>query len=421
MTLRRAYVAGLIAFVATALLSHLRATPYNNYVLLAQAFVHGRVWIDWPGEYIDALRYGDGRYYVIEAPLPALLLLPYVALVGTQANQTLLAAVLAAVAIGAAWELGERFELSTSANVWICAFLLAGTDLLWCAMLGDVWFIAHVSAVCFTMLALVELTGKQRGWLVALFAVCAAESRFTMLAAIPVYLYVIVRGPSFVTLSERSESKGEGQSEPPSPVVILSGASEASAVEGRELRARLASFAAVLVGAVVLWVLYNQARWGTWNDIGYTTWYHQDESGMPSGSPFRLEYLPNQLTSFFVQLPTLLPAFPWLRPEYGGVALTWTSPALILAFFARSPARWVIALWIAVLLTAVPNFLYYVNGFAQFGMRHALDFEPFLIALMMLAVRNKFAWWGRALIAYSVVAGLWGCWYWLAYVRTSAS
>jgi hypothetical protein len=78
----------------------------------------------------------------------------------------------------------------------------------------------------------------------------------------------------------------------------------------------------------------------------------------------------------------------------------------------------VIALWIAALLTAVPNFLYYVNGFAQFGMRHALDFEPFLVVLMMLAVRDRFIWWGYALVAYSIGAGLWGCWYWLHYVRT---
>jgi hypothetical protein len=90
----------------------------------------------------------------------------------------------------------------------------------------------------------------------------------------------------------------------------------------------------------------------------------------------------------------------------------------VLAFFARKPAAWVVALWIAAILTAVPNFLYYVNGFAQFGMRHALDFEPFLVALMMLAVRRRLAWWAEALIAYSVVVGLWGCWYWLTLVRT---
>jgi hypothetical protein len=27
------------------------------------------------------------------------------------------------------------------------------------------------------------------------------------------------------------------------------------------------------------------------------------------------------------------------------------------------------------------------------------------------------AWWGYALIAYSIIAGFWGTWYWLTYVR----
>jgi hypothetical protein len=379
--IKPAIIAGLAAFAVTAFVSRLHATPYNNYVLLAQALAHGHAWIDWPGAYIDALPYG-GRYYVIEAPLPALLLLPFVPIFGAQTNQTLLAAVLAAVAIGAAWELGERLALKRASIAWICAFLLAGTDLLWCAMLGDVWFIAHVSAVCFTVLALVELAGKRRGWLVAIFAACAVESRFTMIAAFPVYAYLLAIRPG-----------------------------------NRPSWSALRSFGATLVPFVVLWILYNEVRWGTWTDVGYTAWYHQDQAGMPTGSPFRLTYLPHQLWSFFVQAPTQLAAFPGLRPEFSGVALTWTSPALVLAVLARKPVRCTVALWIATLLVAVPNLLYYVNGFAQFGMRHALDFEPFLVALMMLGVRRNFPMWGRALIVYSIGAGLWGCWYWLHFVR----
>lgn len=380
--IRPAYAAALVAFVVTAFVSQLRSTPYNNFVLLAQALLAGHTWIDWPGAFIDALPY-NGHYFVIEGPLPALLLVPLVALFGARTNQTGLALVLAAVAIGAAWELGERFGVRRTSIAWICAFLLAGTDLLWCAMLGDVWFTAHVSAVCFTLLALVELAGKRRGWLVAIFAACAFESRFSMIVALPVYAFLLA----------------------------------AESPRGVQVR-RLGSFCAMLVPVGILWVLYNEARWGTLSDIGYSAWYHLDQAGMPTGSPFRLEYLPNQLWSFFVQLPTFLPGFPWLRPEYSGVALTWTSPALLLAFFARSPVRWVLALWVAAILVAIPNFLYYVNGFAQFGMRHALDFEPFLVALMMLAVRERVPAWAKALIVYSIVVGVWGCWYWLQFVRT---
>jgi len=364
MRVRPSVVAGGVALICIALAAHGRTSPYNNFVLLAQAFAHGHAWILWPGAYIDALPY-NGQYYIIEGPLPAVLLLPFVAIFGTF-NQTWLAIVLGAVAVGAANELGERLGVARSTNAWICAFLLAGTDLLWCAMLGDVWMLAHVSAACFTLLALVELAGAKRPWLVALWAACAAFSRFDLVLALPVYAYLL----------------GD--------------------------RKRIANFAGALAPFALIWVGYNLARWGTWYDIGYTAWYHQDQAGSPFGSPFQLQYFPYELWSFFVQHDFR---------SMSGVALTFTSPALVLAFFARAPKQLVIALWAATLLCAAPNFVYYVNGFAQFGMRHALDFEPFLVALMLLAARERLALWGKALILYSCGVGLWGVWFWNTAVR----
>ena len=373
-------VAGIVTVVAISLAAGLRATPYNNFVLLADAFRHGRVWIDWPGPYIDALRM-QGRYYVIEAPLPAVLLLPAVLVRGTAANQSFLAALLAGVAVFATWELGRIFAVQVRARAVVCAFSLLGTDLFWCATFGDVWFIAHLAAVAFTLLTLLELAGPRRGWVVAIFAACAAESRFTMVLALPIYAAML--WPSATAPRTR-------------PV---------------------AAFALGLVPFVLLWIAYNEARWGTVYDIGYTAWYHQDSAGLPTGSPLRLQYLSNQLYSFFVQGVQFQRAFPFVVPGFGGQALTWTSPALLLAFFARRPRRLVAWLWLLTIACAAPNFVYYVNGYAQFGMRHALDFEPFLVLLMLLASRNGLNAIWTVLCAYSIGAGAWGVWFWRAFVR----
>ncbi len=382
-------IAGSVATIAVLLVAGFRATPYDNYVLLADALRHGRVWIDWPGPYIDALRY-NGRYYVIEAPLPALLLLPAVALFGTATNQSVLAALLAGVATFAAWHIGRAFAVPAGARVVLCAFLLLGTDLFWCATFGDVWFIAHVAAVAFTLLAVLELLGARRSWLVALFAACAVESRFTMLLAVPVYAVML--------------GLGIGR--------------EGALASGRTARLRDAGgYALVLLPVAVLWVAYNEARWGVAYDLGYTTWFHQDAAGSPTGSPFALRYFGYQLQSFFVQAPAYTPSFPYLVPGFGGVALTWTSPALLLALWARRPAPLALALWGATLLCAAPSFVYYVNGFAQFGMRHALDFEPFLFVLMLMAAARGFGPLPTALCFYSTIAGAWGVWFWRTFVR----
>ncbi|PZR57955.1 MAG: hypothetical protein DLM50_04695 [Candidatus Meridianibacter frigidus] len=385
--MRRALYAGLAAFITIVVVSHFRSSPYNNYVLLADAFLHGHVWVTVPGNYIDALAY-NGRNYVIEAPMPAMLLLPAVVVFGLHANQTLLAAVLGGVAIGAAWAICERLAVPARQTLWLCVVLLAGTDLLWCAMLGDVWFVAHVSAVCFTLLAILEVLGPRRGWLVALWATCAFESRFTMILALPVYYALLHAGPDW-------------------------------RVDLRALLPRKSDimFFGVLAVAGALWSAYNDARWGTWSDIGYVTWYHQDAAGSPFGSPFALRYLPYELHSFLVLAPAFSRIFPYIVPSIAGVALTWTSPALIIAAWARTPRVLAVSFALAAAFTALPNLLYYVNGFAQYGMRHALDFIPFLFVLMALAMREELKAWVKVLIAYSTLAGLYGCYYWNAFVR----
>lgn len=380
--------AGILALLAALVASKFRATPYDNFVLLADAFRHGHVWIDWPGPYIDALAFA-GKHYVIEAPLPAVLLVPAVFVWGTATNQTVLAAMLCGVATFAAYDIARSLGVARRVTALLCAFLLLGTDLFWCAMFGDVWFIAHVASVAFVLLALRELLGSGRPWLVAIFAACAVESRFALVLALPVFGALLYTGTGL------TESQG------------------ASRVRLR----RTVWFAAALVPFVIAYVAYNVARWGVPYDIGYTAWFHQDAAGSPVGSPFALRYLGYELSSFFVAFPERRATFPYLVPSLAGVALTWTSPGLVLAFFAREPRRLAIGMWVATALVAAPSLIYYVDGYAQFGMRHALDFEPFLFVLIALAARRGLGPLGVGLAAYSIAVGMWGCWFWRTFVR----
>lgn len=374
-----AALVGALALVALMIFTDGgRATPYNNFVWLADAFNHGRPWIHFPGDYIDAVPF-HGRAYIIEGPTPAILLMPFVAIWGTNANQTLLSIALGAIAAGATYTLGRRLGVALAATLWITGFAFFGTSLFWCTALGDVWFIAHVASVAFIMLALVEIAGKRRGWLVALWIIGAVEARFSLLLAVPVLLYLLFFGgfAARAVLDDRTT-----------------------------LRTRAVSFGCVAIVALGLWVWYNEARWGLPYDIGYTYFYHVMTKG--AGSPFQLAYFPDELHAFFVAAPTWLASFPFMRPQIWGIALPYTSPALIYAFFVRRPLHVVLALWIATLVVAAPNFVYYANGFAQFGMRHALDFEPFMFALMFLAARRRFPMWSAILCGYSIAAGIYG-------------
>ncbi len=187
--------------------------------------------------------------------------------------------------------------------------------------------------------------------------------------------------------------------------------------------ARLRSGGIVLAGGVIAFIGYDEMMWGTILDIGHTVYYHADAWGAPAGSPFQLSYMPYQIYSFFFRAPVLVEwlqhvQWPYVKPDTNGVALTFTSPALILTFLARTPRNVVVALWVATVLVAAPEFLYYLNGWVQFGMRHALDFLPYLFALMCIGVRARLPNWGVILIVWSALVGAWGVWYWNNFVRT---
>jgi hypothetical protein len=362
-----------IALIIYLVSTGFKNTLYNNHVLLADAFLHGRVWIENQPPGIDALFYGQ-HWYIIEGPMPAILLLPLVAIFGLNTNQVLVAAVCAAIAVAAADELMGRMDVRNPERTWLTAFLGFGTVLWWSTAFAAVWMFAHVVAVMFAFLALVECYGKGRPALVGFLLACAALTRFPMiLAAIPVGYWLF---------QKRNE-------------------------DVRVLR----NFVLGLAPLFILYMVYNYARWGTPNDLGYTVWYHQDQVGEPTGPPFKLEYLPFNLYSFFMMPFQFFGAFPWLKPTSMGVALTFTSPAFILAFLAKARSREAIVWWAATILTAVPSLLYYVNGFEQFGMRHSLDFTPFAMPLVARGLQRYPVVLSFALIMVSIAANAYGVWF----------
>ncbi len=387
-------VTALVSFVVILASSHLRSTQQNNYVRVAYAWLHGRMWIDWPGRWMDAVLY-NGQHYGVDGPVPAIFMLPWVAIWGNDANQTTVAIFFAAIATGLAWVLAERLGVDDLATkIFLAIFFVAGTDVWWCAELGDVWFLAHLCAITFVFAALVELRGKNRGWVVGICAVLAAGARAPEIAAFPLFVWA-----------------------------LWTGAFRGSPPSREERLTRLRSFFAVVACGGIAYMGYDELMWGTVADIGHTLYYHQDAWGSPTGSPFQLAYVPYEIYSYFFRAPVLVEwlqkaQWPYVKPETTGIALTFTSPALVLAFLARTPKNVVAALWITTGLVAIPEFLYYLDGWVQFGERHALDFLPYLFALMAIGVRRRLPRWGVALIVYSALVGAWGVWYWNSFLRT---
>ncbi len=343
----------LVALAAFVLACAMRAgleTSSTNDIALASAWLHGHAWVHYPGPSIDAVPF-HGRAYVVEGPAPALLLLPIVFGLGSAASQSMFCNLVGALGAWAMYRVARRAGVGIVTSIAATAFGFFGTSFFTCATRGDVWFLAHVCAFTFTLLALDECAHEGRPWLVAAYAAIAAFSRYPLLLALPAY-------------------------------AVLLGSRERSARPA-------VAYVASLLPAFALSAWYNLARWGTLGDPGFGIWYRaMDERAKMNQPMFSAQYLAPQLKRFALRLPDLGSAFPYVTPPHGGFSILITSLPLAYACRAGANVR-TFALALCALATAIPSLLYYDSGQVQYGMRHALDFEPFLYALLVTALARR--------------------------------
>ena len=95
-----------------------------------------------------------GRALIPFPPLPAVVLMPFVAVWGLATDAQLVAALIGALDVGLAfWVLG-RLPIRPRVRVATTLFLGLGTVFWYTAELGTTWYLAHVVAVGLTLLAI---------------------------------------------------------------------------------------------------------------------------------------------------------------------------------------------------------------------------------------------------------------------------
>ena len=180
------YIVFVAAFAVFLISSGFKHTAYDAYVTLASAWLEGHLWVVSPPPSLDAVYY-NGNYYIIEGPMPALLLLVAVAIFGHNANQEFFCVLCAAVATAAAYVMLGRMGVSARLQIALTACFALGTAVWWCTAFGATWMYAGIVAAMFATLALAEWYGNRRPWLIGLLIMCGALARFPLaLALLPV-------------------------------------------------------------------------------------------------------------------------------------------------------------------------------------------------------------------------------------------
>lgn len=379
----------LVAFLVYWTTGEGHPTVYNYYVRLADAFLHGRLYLldnpSWLNELVP--NPSGAGFYVVYPPLPAFIMTPLVALFGTTLNQTLVGLFFAAATVPLAFLVARDASKKPTDNppanrktyIWFAALFGFGTIFWYLASLGSVWLIAQVIATFFMFLALHESFNKNRPLLVGLLVGAAYWCRLPTILGIFFF--------AGLTITKQQDTNWIGKFKSALPALTKM---------------------AIGVGAFVIAnFIYNYLRFGTIFDVGY--WMIPgvlDEPWFRYGH-FSLLNIPNNLIPFFTGLPLLTSTAPYVQFPMSGLAIWFTTPAFVFALKAKVKDYVNVWSWIAILCIAAVIFTNVATGWG-FGYRYAMDFYPFLFILTVRGMGSNLKWYHKLLIILGIIVNLWG-------------
>lgn len=383
-------VMGLLAFLIFR--GFLREMPgTNSYAALADAFLRGRLYVDKCPE-IDCAVF-KGRTYIIFPPLPALLAMPLVAMVGFAKLKgfVFLGAGLVGLALFIWNRIFAMLGVARHHAAWLLVGLAFASPAYQVALRSDgVWFFAQ--AVGFLMMTLsIWAVICRRSLVLAGFFVALAFLCRQMAIFYPLFLIVLAMEPE--------ERFGEAVRRLLKPVLLAG---------------------AFVLAAIALVLVYNAARFGQPLDTGYAymsnpantdfIWRRIKDLGI-----FSRDYVVFNLLYLFVQGVHFEFSGPYLTKLSGidknGVALLVASPWLLLAAYAKIDRVFVAGALTIAIIAGITLF-YHSNGADQFNtQRYALDWLPILLVMMLrwntapaLAALPVLVSWG--VLANAAVVGL---------------
>lgn len=377
----------LCALLYVLALGDRRLTPSadNHFVHLAMSFLQGQLSVlgnRAPGSNDWALF--EGKWYVSFPPLPALVILPLVAIWKTQTLDRLFWAVLAGFSPALLYvllrALRERFE---SGRHWVEDALLSvlfafGTVFFFVAVQGAVWFAAHVVAVSLLILyALFSLDAKRPFWAGLMLGLCFLTRPNTSVAVL-----------LFTFEALRVARRADAPAVPEDALVYTRVLVWLKGVQWRVFAKSAAIFAApiLVLGGVAMWM--NYARFHDPFEFGHRYLQIMWRGRIERWGLFNYHYLSKNLAVFTSALPWLSARAPYLMMSRHGLALWVTTPALLWALWPKKLTPTMVALFSASAAVCVFNLLYQNSGWIQFGYRFALDYMPFLFALIALSKRR---------------------------------
>ncbi len=381
------FLAAFSIYLLSAVRKDRLVSPTNaHFNLLADAFLQGHLFLANPPSTYDLTLFNN-RWFVPFPPLPALLMLPFVAAFGAERiNTVLFSLVIGAVNVTLVFlilcAMADRgwIKLNAVDNLWLTILFGVGSVHWYITTLGTVWFVSQICTVLFIALAV---------WTAIVFdsPILSGALLGTAMLARP---NVALTYPLLVAIAVMKIPREQ--------------------LRWKTVGRRAAFLAIPLFVATVVLLAYNWARFENPFNFGYQTQnvYPEMAQDLLTFGQFNLHYVARNFWAMFLALPQWNAEIQSIVPLDAGMSIFITTPALVFLARARQKSPLVIGAWVSIALLLIPLLTYYNTGAAQFGYRFSLDLMVPVLMLLALAANDIVSWPMRLLISVGIIVNAWG-------------
>lgn len=351
----------------------------SHYIYLANSFLQGRLDlpVPLPNTVIGDVAFFKNKYYVYFGPVPAVLLLPIVAIFKESSSQHILGLIFICLDFFLLYKIAKKMGLKKQNSFWLSLFFIFGTILSSLGLTNITSYQVQIVAVSFLILALYEFFHQKRFLLIGIFLTFAGATRPTLYLATLFFVIELIY----------------------------------SKLSLKMIRNILMLIIPIFISILLLGI-YNFLRFGNFLETGYsyTTTMGIDLQNAAAKGFFSLQHLPGNLFFFLFKGPepirvnniNYILKFPYLKADYWGMGIFFTSPLFLYIFLSKLKQKYVLISWFTVLLMLIPILLYFGIGIWQFGFRYAVDFYPFLFIILASVFKDDLPIMAKALIIYGI-------------------